>query len=71
MSNKKNDLISIKIPRKLFEKLSEKMLRADFDTIQKYIIYVLEREISSKEEKVHSDQDKKKLKERLQRLGYF
>jgi len=71
LSNKKNDLISIKIPRKLFEKLSEKMLRADFDTIQKYIIYVLEREISSKEEKVHSDQDKKKLKERLQRLGYF
>ncbi len=71
MKDKDDDFVSIKIPKRLFEKLSEKMPRADFETVRKYIIYVLEREASSKEEEVYSEEDRKKIKEKLRRLGYF
>lgn len=70
LKDKDEDLVSIEIPKRLFEKLRGKMPRADSDAIRKYIIYVLEREASSKEEN-YSEEDRKKIKERLRRLGYF
>jgi len=71
LKDKGDDLVSIKIPKRLFEKLCGKMPRADSETIRKYIIYVLERDASSKEKKVYSREDRKKIKERLRSLGYF
>ena len=70
LKEKNDDFVSIKIPRKLFEKLGGKMRKADFETVQRYIIYILEK-ACSKEEEVYSERDKEKIKERLRRLGYF
>lgn len=71
LKDKDDDLVSVKIPKRLFEKLRGKMSRADSEMVRKYIIYVLEREASSKQEEVYSEEDRKRIKERLRRLGYF
>jgi outer membrane protein assembly factor BamA len=68
---KDNDFISIPIPKKLFEKISREIRNTSLEAVSKYITYLLERELSSEEKQVYSEEEKKKVKERLHNLGYF
>lgn len=71
MKAKYNDFVSIAIPKKLFEKLSTKMKSANVETVSKYVTYILEKQLSSEEENVFSEEEKERIKDRLRRLGYF
>ena len=68
---KDNDSVSIPIPKKLYEKISQEIGSKSPQAVSKYVIYIVERALSSEEKKVYSAEDKKKIKERLSRLGYF
>lgn len=67
----KNDFVSISIPKKLFEKISQEIRNTSPQAVSKYVTYILEKELSSKEKKVYSEEDKEKIKEKLRKLGYF
>lgn len=71
MKDKRNDFVSITIPKKLFEKLSTKMRSANVETVSKYITYILEKQLSSEKENVFTKEEKEKIKNRLRSLGYF
>ena len=68
---KDNDFISIPIPKKLIERISREMGNTSLQVVSKYITYILERELSTEEKQVYSQEEKKKVKERLHNLGYF
>ena len=67
----KNDVVSISIPKKLFEKIGQEIRNTSPQAVSKYATYILEKELSSEEKKVYSEEDKEKIKEKLRKLGYF
>lgn len=58
----------VKIPAQLYKKLEKRAKRAKFDSVEDYIIHVLENETQKTEEK---KKDEEKIKERLRALGYL
>lgn len=71
MKDESEDFVPIKIPRKLFDKVSGKIESTDLDIVRKYIIYILRKELSDKKERKSSEKDKKEIIKRLGKLGYF
>ena len=66
------DSIPIKIPYKLAGKLSKKIKETGFNTITEYVVYILEQAISDSSENVDiSEEEEKKVRERLRELGYL
>ncbi len=66
------DSIQIKIPYKLAGKLSKKIKETGFNTITEYVVYILEQALSESPESVEvSEEEEKKVRERLRELGYL
>ncbi len=61
--------INLDLPEDLLKKLEKSAKDADFDSVEAYLKYVLE-ELVSDEAEV-SEEDEKKIKERLADLGYM
>lgn len=68
---KDNDFVSIPIPKKLFDKISREIRNKSLQAVSKYITYILEKELSSEEKQIYNEEEKKMIKERLHKLGYF
>ena len=68
MSGKK-DKISVEIPKWLYEKIAERIEGTSLSTVSDYITYRLRDEFS--EERVYSEEEERKIKERLRHLGYI
>ena len=65
------DDVSISIPKKLFEKICQEINNTNPQAVSKYITYILKKELSSKQKKVYSEEEKEEIKEKLSKLGYF
>lgn len=69
----KNRYTTISIPIQLNEKLKGKIEGTGFHSVSSYVIYVLRQLVSSTDaaDKGFTNQDEKKVKDRLKRLGYL
>ncbi len=65
----REDRISIEIPKWLYDKVAERIKGTSFSTVSDYITYRLQSEFS--EEPVYTEEEERKIKERLRRLGYI
>lgn len=74
MSSKSEDSVSVDIPKKLYDKISNKIKNTSFSSVSKYITHLVEKELTGEgesEEEVFSKEDEEKIKERLRKLGYI
>ena len=63
------DKVSVEIPKWLYEKIAERIKGTGFSTVSDYITSRLQSEFS--EEPVYTEEEERKIKERLRRLGYI
>ena len=63
------DKVSVEIPKWLYEKIAERIKGTGFSTVSDYITNRLQSEFS--EERVYTEEEERKIKERLRRLGYI
>jgi len=72
--SKSKNFTTVSIPRVLFRKIKRRIAKTGFTSVSSYVIYVLREVIASprasKAKKVYSDDDIKRVRERLRRLGY-
>ena len=63
------------IPAPLYKRLKKRVTDTEFETVSKYVTYILEEVLSSLEEDEQeeevSTEDEEKVKERLRALGYL
>lgn len=68
---------SILIPKELADKLSKRAKETGFNSLSSYVTYVLRQVVSNLEaeekakSKTNSEEDEKKVKEKLRKLGYI
>ena len=67
--SRQKDKVSVNIPKWLYEKIAERIKGTNFSTVSDYITYRLKDEFS--EEHVYTEEEERKIKERLRRLGYI
>jgi Arc/MetJ-type ribon-helix-helix transcriptional regulator len=63
------ETITIRIPKKLYRRIKEKIAGTIFSSVEEYIIHKLENEFP--EEPVYSEEEEEIIRERLRRLGYI
>lgn len=63
------DKVSVEIPKWLYEKIAERIEGTSFSNVSDYITNRLQSEFS--EERVYTEEEERKIKERLRRLGYI
>jgi Arc/MetJ-type ribon-helix-helix transcriptional regulator len=65
----------VKIPREILRKIEERIKETEFESVDAYVTFVLEEVIKEVDEEepdeVLSEEDEKKVKERLKALGYL
>ncbi|MFX0096366.1 MAG: CopG family transcriptional regulator [Candidatus Hodarchaeota archaeon] len=73
MSDKERKFVSIKIPAQLYERIKKRLNETDFSSVSDYVAYVLREVLASLEEdyEVFTEEEEKKVKERLRSLGYL
>ena len=62
-------MAKIEISDEIYDKIKEKIKDTEFDSVEKYIEYVLKQALGETE--VYSKEDEEKVKERLKTLGYI
>ena len=74
--NKMPNKINIPIPKELAAKLEQKIKQTNFDSINKYIIYILE-QVTSEENfnyenrQAYTEEEEAELKKELSDMGYL
>jgi len=63
------DMITINIPKTLYEKIKSKIEGTSFGSVEEYITMKLENEFPMEQE--YSEEEEKIIRERLRRLGYI
>ena len=63
------DNVAVMIPRKLFEKIDEKIAGTSFTSVEEYIVLKLENDFP--EETEYTEEEEQIIRERLRRLGYI
>ena len=65
--------ITVKIPDSLFKRIEKALAETDKNTVEEYIISLLEKKVPAEpaQEESLSDEDEEKIKERLKALGYM
>ena len=67
-----SNITTISIPKVLAEKIKEKIEGTGFNSVSGYVTYVLRQVLSkTSSEEAFSEDDEKKVKERLRSLGYL
>jgi len=63
----------IKVSKEIIKKIGERIKDTEFKSVDEYVTFVLEEVIRDEEEpeEVFSEEDEKKVKERLRALGYL
>lgn len=62
----------VEIPEKMYEKIQNKIEGTSFENISEYVTYVLREVLGDEEEEQEfTEDDEKKVKERLKALGYM
>ena len=63
------DNVAVMIPRKLFEKIEEKIAGTSFTSVEEYVVLKLENDFP--EETEYTEEEEQIIRERLRRLGYI
>ena len=66
--------MEIKISKELTEKLEQRIKQTDFNSVQEYIVYVLEQMTSTNEDsktETYSKEEEEALKRNLKEMGYL
>ena len=74
MTGKKQKYVGISIPSPLFEKTKKRIKGTGFKSVSEYIAFVLREVIDHDKKdikKAFTNEDKKKIEERLKKLGYL
>ncbi len=78
MSDKESNITTISIPKQLFEKIKKRCEGTGFNSVSSYVTYVMRQVLSkaeSEEQKKNAEpfteEDEKRVKERLKSLGYL
>ncbi len=69
-----SNITTISIPKPLAEKIKERIEGTGFNSVSSYVTYVLRQVLSNVENKkkeAFSEEDERKIKERLRSLGYI
>jgi Arc/MetJ-type ribon-helix-helix transcriptional regulator len=68
-----NEYGEIKVSKEILKKIEERIKDTEFKSVDEYVTFVLEEVIRDEEEpeEVFSEEDEKKVKERLRALGYL
>ena len=65
----------VKIPKEIFRKIEERIKETEFESVDAYVTFVLEEvlkeDYEEEPDEVLSEEDEKKVKERLKALGYL
>lgn len=65
----------IRIPKEIIRKIEERIQGTEFGSVEEYVAFVLEEvikdDIENAPEEVFSEEDEKKVKDRLKALGYL
>ena len=77
--SKRSKYMNVPIPRNLYGKIKKRLKKTEFNSVPEYVTYVLKEVISSLEEEdrenneetVFTEEDEKKIKDRLRALGYL
>ena len=69
------DIINIKIPASLAQRLEKRLGGTNFNSLSSYVTYILRQVISKieddEEKKAVKEDEEKKIKKRLRNLGYI
>lgn len=77
MSEKESNVTTISIPKPLFEKIKKRCEGTGFNSVSSYVTYVMRQVLSKAESEQQksaepfSEEDEKRVKERLRSLGYL
>ena len=66
------DYTTISIPKKLFEKVQERIKGTGFTSVSRFVVFVLRELVmeSKAEESPFSKEDKEEIMKKLEKLGY-
>ncbi|MHA1616389.1 MAG: CopG family transcriptional regulator [Candidatus Njordarchaeales archaeon] len=65
------EFVSVKIPKKLYDRILREIKDTEFKTVDDFVTYVLEQVLEEEEETVYSKEEEEAIKERLRSLGYL
>jgi Arc/MetJ-type ribon-helix-helix transcriptional regulator len=74
LSSESEISVSVDVPKKLYDKISNKIKNTSFPSVSTYITHLVEKELAEEgesEEQVFSKEDEEKIKDRLRKLGYI
>ena len=69
-----SNITTISIPKVLADKIKQRIEGTGFNSVSSYVTYVLRQVLSSvegKQKEAFSEEDERKIKERLRSLGYI
>ena len=61
----------IGLPSELYNKIEERIKTTEFQSVEEYVIFVLEEVIKDEEDAPFDEEDEKEVKARLKALGYL
>jgi len=67
----KEEYETVKLPKSLLNKIREHLKETEFRSVSEYITFVLQEVVTSSEEDVSTEEERKKIEERLRALGYL
>ena len=65
---------TVKVPKELIKKIEAQVNGTDFKSVDEYVTFVLEEVVKEDDDEtteVYSEEDERKVKERLRALGYI
>jgi len=66
------EFVTIKIPKKLYDKIVNEIKDSEFKDVEEFVKYVLEQVLEEEEsESVYTEEEEEEIKERLRSLGYL
>lgn len=65
------ELGTVKIPKRLIEKIEEYIKDSEFKSVNEYVSFVIEEVMKDDDETEFSEEDEKLVKDRLKDLGYL
>jgi len=71
MNREKEQKKAVFLPDDLYEKIGERVNDTEFNSVDEYVIFVLEEVLKDEEEQGLSEEDEEEVKKRLKALGYL
>ena len=71
MKKEKEQKKAVFLPDGLYEKIEERVNNTEFNSVDEYVIFVMEEVLKDEDEPALSEEDEEEVKKRLKALGYL